>query len=546
MRQITPFLARFWKVNAAWLVPLLLTGAAAVLAWPHLSSPGLYYDEAVFAGQARDLLTGETFGSHMPGSVAVAVAGRPWPLFVQGYIGGLKSLLLAPFLALAGCTTEAVRGATLLWALAGLWLSLLLARRLLGGAAAAIAGLLLAFDPSFLLLAVHDWGLGALSLVLRVGGLLVLVSAVRRDDPRRWFAAALLFGLSFFHKMDSIVPLAAMGAAAVWSHGGIVGRIVRTRLGSLAFAGAGLLLGAGPILCNLPAMGRSAVPNSSVLSEWPEKLRILWSLLDGSYFLRLMEVGGRFDRVFAADTPVVSGLLVWLVCAALAWLALFSLAAPSDDNRSLARWLVAALALSWVGLLFLPGACRGHHWQQVYPLPHFAVALAWTRAWETAPARRFVRCALVLLLVAVLAADVRIMSATRALVQRTGGRGWWSDTISAFCREYETRRDLTIVSMDWGFHEQLLFLTRGPKLEEPIWRRDMTGPWRFDIPASPSTIYLVHPPEYGLMPSNRAFWNLVQGYGDGAAEQRVYRDREGRPAFVAVRWLRAPGGPQPP
>jgi hypothetical protein len=38
-----------------------------------------------------------------------------------------------------------------------------------------------------------------------------------------------------------------------------------------------------------------------------------------------------------------------------------------------------------------------------------------------------------------------------------------------FCRQNKNHADITIISLDWGFNEQLAFLTDAPKLVEPFW-----------------------------------------------------------------------------
>src|SRR6476646_1751748 len=81
------------RLLVAWL---LLAAAVVLFAQQNLSVPGLYYDEAVFAGLAKDFVTGHVHGQHMPDHQVVTVAGRPFPLFVQTYLGALKSWMLIP------------------------------------------------------------------------------------------------------------------------------------------------------------------------------------------------------------------------------------------------------------------------------------------------------------------------------------------------------------------------------------------------------------------------------------------------------------------
>src|SRR5438093_1619308 len=91
-----------------------------LLAKEILSVPGLYYDEAVFAGMAKDFLTGQNHGGHMPGYVVTAISGHPFPLFIQPYLGALKSWLLMPAFQFFGSSVPVLRSSNLFWGLVSL------------------------------------------------------------------------------------------------------------------------------------------------------------------------------------------------------------------------------------------------------------------------------------------------------------------------------------------------------------------------------------------------------------------------------------------
>ena len=104
------------------------------------------------------------------------------------------------------------------------------------------------------------------------------------------------------------------------------------------------------------------------------------------------------------------------------------------------------------------------------------------------------------------------------------------------------RADLTIVSLDWGFNEQLILLTDAPTLCEPIW-----GPRAGEKPPPPDSanvIYLLHPPEYALYSeyNNPRLDAAIAGAAAGRLELRPYRDRQNRVAFYTVRRLPHPDG----
>src|SRR5438045_7584292 len=154
----------FIVLIAAWMA---LATMMALLARQNLSVPGLYYDEAVFAGLAKDFVTGHVHGQHMPDHQVITLAGRPFPLFVQTYLGALKSWMLIPAFRICGLNVAALRGTNLFWQLIALLFLMLGARRLLGLPTALIAGLLLAFDPTHFFVSALDWGVAVPSFVCR-------------------------------------------------------------------------------------------------------------------------------------------------------------------------------------------------------------------------------------------------------------------------------------------------------------------------------------------------------------------------------------------
>src|SRR3954464_10108809 len=68
------------ELRAVIFIWFALAVVMFLLAKETLSAPGLYYDEAVFAGMAKDFLTGQIDGQHMPGHVAISIFGRPFPV----------------------------------------------------------------------------------------------------------------------------------------------------------------------------------------------------------------------------------------------------------------------------------------------------------------------------------------------------------------------------------------------------------------------------------------------------------------------------------
>src|SRR5438270_3886037 len=139
-------------VVAGWMV---FSIAAVAVALQNLSTPVLYYDEAVFGGLAKDFLTGQ-HRLHTPGFEIVNFLGRPLPVFVQFYLGALKCWILTPAFAIFGPTTATMRLTTLCCGLLAVLFFMLGIRRWLGLRAAVVAGGILILDPTYFFLGVLD------------------------------------------------------------------------------------------------------------------------------------------------------------------------------------------------------------------------------------------------------------------------------------------------------------------------------------------------------------------------------------------------------
>jgi hypothetical protein len=180
-----------------------------------------------------------------------------------------------------------------------------------------------------------------------------------------------------------------------------------------------------------------------------------------------------------------------------------------------------------------------------FPFPHLLVAEIGVRAWRSNPHAGATRlaawAALVLAGLVIVLPNAALVRSTYALVETTGGRGRWTDALREPAAELEADPARRGVSLDWGFHEPLLFLTRRARLVEPIWGvREAVraaGAWRF--PGSAGDVYFVHDREYDLFGFGPGFLAAARAVAErdpGAVEVRAHRDREGGVAFHTVRF----------
>lgn len=513
---------------------LLLSVGALTVAKQNLSAPGLYYDEAVFAGLAKDFVVGEK-RLHMPGCERPIFFGRPCPTFVQPYLGALKSWMLIPGFALFGASIAVLRLTTLVWTLLALLVFMLAARRALGLRVALISGILLIVDPNYFFLGLLDWGASISAFVCRFLAFWLALFWWQRRNLLYLFLASLFLGLGVFNKVDFLVFISGTSVAAVCVYGRPIWKALRGSFSIVPIVCLGFLLGAGVMILKIGRIASltTAAQTSTGSRELSEKLHTLIAMYDGSYFYRLMNTGGVFEKMYEQPSGV-HALLGLILALALIAGAIFA------RERNLVRmigFLLLSLFLVTIGVLILPGAVRIHHAILAFPFPQLIIAVTSVFLWNresTRPVRHAMRTMIAAAILILIGSNLLAISKTETLLTETGGRGRWSNAVARFCEENKDRSDLVIASLDWGFNEQVAFLTDAPKLVEPFWgfpRYNELPP----LPRQPQYIYLAHPAEYSLFRYDLIYLEVLRGGGENVAIT-PYSDRQGQVVFYTIRF----------
>lgn len=521
------------SATAALFAGWLLLGAIVVgVLSPPDGEPGLNYDEAFLAQQARDFLEPDRATSHPPSERSTRIAGRRFPLRNAAYLGALKPQLLIPAFALFGADLHTLRLATLGTALAALLFAMLWARRVFGLEVAVVGALLVAFDPSFVFFGAREWGPYTTLLLCRCAGLWLLTAGWQARRSPAVVAGAFVMGLGVYARADFVLIGIAAAAGLLAARAPALWNEIRERPGTGAAALLAVVLGALPMLLSvvdLLAVGSGIADRGDVAY----RARVLWSTLDGSYYYRVIETGGLFDRLFDDPAPGSAfGFALLLAIPGAAALVLRSRNARGRPDPGGVFLLVTVVFLA-TAMVSLPGAVRAHHMLNLMPFGHLLVA--WV-LWRLA-AGRLRRVAVVAVTAVIVVSGARVIDETRSLIAETGGRGRYSNALDAFAAELAADPDATAVSLDWGFHETLQFLTRDNALEEPIWTIPGVlargGTWRHR--GDGDHHYLVFAPRYDLFQLGPGFLTAVRTQAGEAAEIRAHRDRQGEIVFYSVR-----------
>jgi hypothetical protein len=279
------------------------------------------------------------------------------------------------------------------------------------------------------------------------------------------------------------------------------------------------------------------------------RAKVFASVIDGSHFHRLIAAGGRFETLFS-DELMTEGVPATgfgtIIC--LGVIALISLIHRTSSTRaSVVRFLLSSALLLAACMLAIPAAVRAHHMLNLLPLFHIIVAAAgvglWTRRFADERYQKLVRASLLVALIATLIGNTASISATRKLIHETGGKGRWSLALQEFMREVDLApgaERVEIVSLDWGFHEPVLFTTGQVRSREPIWSmsRVVARRGRLEMKGDADTIYLFHEAAYDLFGLGRQFTRALAASDPERHSVREHRDGDGDLVFKSVRFDR--------
>jgi hypothetical protein len=380
-------------------------------------------------------------------------------------------------------------------------------------------------------------------LLCRAAGLYFVTTGWMDRSAWRVGVGGLCLGLGVFARADFAAVVAATGVALWVVRPSLVRQAWRSHRVLFVTFGISAFLGAAPMLLSVGDLVR--LLGSPVLAgrgDLSEKLQVLYSLAEGSRFYRIMETGGLFEQMGQVEAPGTLFVFVALgACAATIVRGARRL--RSGEPLGVPEFLLVAGVLVTLATLAIPGAVRAHHLLNAFPFFHLLVAATAASLLDrriAGLAGTGVRAAVLLAVICVVASDARVIAATYELIERTGGRGRWTHAIAEPARWLESQPGSRGISLDWGFHEPLLFLTRRAQLVEPIWQIRSTaaasGGWHFS--GRRGDLYLVHDRDYdhfGFGPSLLVAARQLDESVPEAVSIESYADRDGRVAFFGVR-----------
>ncbi len=543
----------FRKFPAAMISMLLPAALFLSATLPNLSLPGLQYDELYYVPPAAALLKQQHDMDYVRIDPSVIHLGaRPFPLMFNYYTSFLRTYVTLPVFALWGINVATVRGSSIALGAIALLFFIAFTRRLTGRLeVAAMTGVLLALDASFIAYTHNDYVAASLMMALKGAGLWALLRGWQERETHWLYLGALLMGLGITDRASFLWLPFSLGPTLLLVHGKTILPEVRQRLPRLKhwlFAAFAFALGAAIFIAfNLATLGGTFSPmagsfrhttggadNLDFFGNLYLRLQMLTDVFSGGYLSHAIagEVAYQTTDWHFSGSP-----LSWLVPLSFCYFvakALMRLMARLPVKRSMV-FLLAMTALLLLFTCFTPTLHRGHQLLMLYPFPHILVVLFLLEMlvrqrmiWRFS-ARTLERLWVAVLLVLMLAMARPIID-YHQLLQRTGGRGVWSDAIYEIVAEADQHPERTSVCMDWGFNANLLSLTKQPVRTIRNYETTRRTPQQLAQLFDSTHVFLLHAPEYTYVGGAREdFFEAVEQARAKVDTLRVFHQREGQP-----------------
>ncbi len=527
--------------------------AFVLLAASHIRLPGLYYDELIQVTPALHFVKGDAMNSQSIelSNTAIGFQGHRLPLMTMGYIGAVKTIAFVPIAAALTLGPESIRyftimiGALALIAIAGF------ARRFLEPAAAVLAIIFVATDPSYIVYCRTDYGPTVFMMALKGVALwqLIIWWQTGRSWPLYW--AALATGVGVYDKTNFLWIVMAVAGAGFSLEPRFFARLTWRQI---TFACAFFVVGCLPLI----AYNRHWPPAS--LAALQVQNRLVRSEIHaprsyGEVEHRLMQRTTVLANLFTATSKIYSRnlpaprfvIMPFVVFAA----SLFTLAcyALPRVRRRWRREMFLLLVIFFITLLatLTPGAFKNHHLMLAYPLPHLLVASVVVRCARQSYRMRApfgaTASAAIVCVCAVMPVTASMLRYRQIMVElkRTGGTGNWSDGIYALNSWLETHDPgQPVVAVDWGIEQPLAVLSQGRLHCVDLWMVQNVADYQ-DFFNLPGTRYVLHAPDETNFPEPREiFFEGARARGLQANLVQTVADRTGHPTLLVYVLSEAP------
>jgi hypothetical protein len=477
------------------------------------------------------------------------------PLMIMTYVGALKTFLYWPLFAVFRSSIVrhpmlaawVMRLPMVLVACLTVFVFFHMAEGSAGRRAAAVATLLLACDPTFLLTDTFDWGPVALEHLLLVTACFFLIKYAHEHIPRDLLLAFFILGLALWNKAVFGWALAGLicGGGLIFWRDIIKLATPRRLLCAVACFGAGAL---PLVVYNARHEGVTFQSNANLEpSAVPAKFIQLDMALNGSGLFAFLVSEEYYDNP-KPPSSVLGQAAFWIrrhfgdhhegymdYAAALALLAV-----PLWWRSRAARFCIVFTAAAWLLMASTRGAGTSqHHAVLLWPFPQLFVAIVISSLrWKWV-----VACVCTILA----ASNLLVLNQYLVQFERNGADGPFTDAINRLSAALPLGQ--TIYVLDWGIQYPLYVLRNGrlsmPSVQE-FFASGVAAEQSRDaikMMAEKDALFVTHAEKREVFEGmHQRFDEAAAAVGCHETSVQTIPDSNGRPVFRVFKIACADGG----
>lgn len=533
--------------KTATTLVFVTAGLFFVLALAFVPLIGIQNDESIFASVVYGPIARE---------FRLRAFGHDVPLMVMTYLGALKSWLYALLYAIFQPSVWSLRLPPILIGAATVWIFARLVTKAQKSTAAALAGaILLAFDPSFFLTTVFDWGPVALQHFFIASGVLLLLHFAHTQRQAALAGGFACLGAGLWDKALLSWSLFGLGIATLLVFSKELRQMFTMRRAGIAILSF-LLAGAPLVLYNArhglkTFRGNAKIDFAEVAPKWLH----VKSTLDGSalfgYLVREEWEERKVEPATALEKASLrlrelagerrQGYGYWLFLASIAAVPLWW-----TRHRRAGLFTILYLAFSWLLMAATHDAgATAHHVVLLWPFPQFLGALAIGamasrgKAWMLAAG---------LIVGAVSAQNLLVLNQYFTQATRVCGGTVWTDAIFPLHQTLKSTPAPAINLLGWGTEYTLIMLEKGAlplrNAAAHVMEENPSADDRRAIEAilgETGALFVAHTAELEIQQGvAKRFDAQAASFGFRREAVQAISDRCGRPTFEVFRYVKAP------
>jgi len=502
-------------------LPLLIILIYIILSIIKLDYPGFQYDELLFGNAAL----GDFDGTFVHKRILNI------PVLLMPYIGALKAYFYYAIFLVFNPSYLSVRLPMILLTSVSLWLIYKFISEASNFSTAVLSIIFLASEPNFISLTRTDVGPVAIGLFFRSAALLYFFKFAKNHDSNNLIIVLGSLLLGFYDKLNFVWFINAFVLAAAVSYGGVFGNIsklIQTGFAKIVIGVFSLIFGVFIVLAvSLAIKGElSFIPTQKHLAI---VLNNLLGLANGSVFYEYLF--GKWSSSYA---------LGWIVWTLIITGSILALRQAKSELKTFHFFNLLILILIFIQILLTDKAISSWHVFMLQPMMAIVTASSLIFVIKTIFAKNEMRQKAILTVSALTIFGTQFFTYLTYIsnYEKPYDNIMWSkkiDELQTFTQINSNR----FVSLDWGFHTQLLTLGGKPDkfynlaflLNEPL-TSDQKQRLQSDLMnPEANCFFIMHSEETTLFKSARSrFFETAEQFGLQAELIKTF-DEAGRPLY---------------